>query len=355
MSQINLHEIIRQQQEQLATMQVQIQALLAGGAGRQVEREERRRGGVEVAKPQIFDGTSAKVGGFIAACKLYIRIRLREESVEGQVQWILSYVQGETADVWKENVMEELEAGEVEYETAEEFLTSLKKEFGGGEEESVKAAELRKLEQGGRTMEKFIQEFKRAARGSGYEGRPLVEEFKRRMNGGIRRKLMEAENLLTSIEQWYRKAMALDRNWRESRREEERLKKKEVGGGGLKQERQSLPRPLVWQRRQPLPQQATIEPAPMEGVERTNAVVVRGSGQGAGIPPRWDPFAMEVDRGRNCYACGGFKHMAQHCRNRGQRGRVADNRRMEYKGGRIEEILNFENNLKEGENLELLN
>jgi len=33
---------------------------------------------------------------------------------------------------------------------------------------------------------------------------------------------------------------------------------------------------------------------------------------------------------------------------------VADNRRVEYSGGRIEEI-NFENNLKEGENLELLN
>ncbi len=29
----------------------------------------------------------------------------------------------------------------------EEFLSSLKKEFGGGKEESVKAAELRKLEQ----------------------------------------------------------------------------------------------------------------------------------------------------------------------------------------------------------------
>jgi len=35
--------------------------------------------------------------------------------------------------------MEELEAGEIEYETAEEFLTSLKKEFRGGEEKSVKA------------------------------------------------------------------------------------------------------------------------------------------------------------------------------------------------------------------------
>ena len=115
--------------------------------------------------------------------------------------------------------MEELESGEVEYESVEEFLTILKKEFGGGEEESVKAAELRKLEQGGRTMEEFVQEFKRAARESGYEGRPLIEEFKRGMNGGIRRKLIEVENPPTSIEQWYRRATALDRNWRESRRD----------------------------------------------------------------------------------------------------------------------------------------
>jgi len=113
----------------------------------------------------------------------------------------------------------------------------------------------------------------------------------------------------------------------------------------------------VWQRRQPLPQQATIGPALMEGVERTNVVVVRGAegGQNRGVPPRRDPFAMDIDRGRNCYACGGFGHMACHCRNRGRGGRVADNRRVEYGGGRIEEISNFENNLKKEENLELLN
>jgi len=109
---------------------------------------------------------------------------------------------------------------------------------------------------------------------------------------------MELENPPTSIEQWYRRAMALDRNWRESRREEERLRKKEVEGGKQEQ-RQSLPRSLVWQRRQPLPQQATIGPAPMEGVERTNAVVVRGSGTGVGQnvggPPRRDSFAMDID------------------------------------------------------------
>jgi len=107
-----------------------------------------------------------RVAGFITAYKLYIRIKMREKLVERQVQWILSYIQGGTADVWKENIMEELEARKVEYETAEEF--------GREEKKSVKAVELRKLEQGGRTMEEFIQEFKRTARGSRYEGRLLM-------------------------------------------------------------------------------------------------------------------------------------------------------------------------------------
>ena len=96
----------------------------------------------------------------------------------------------------------------------------------------------------------------------------------------------------------------------------------------------------------------------MEGVERTNAVVVRGSevgvGQNMGVPPRRDPYAMEVDHGRNCYACGGFGHMARHCRNRGQRGRVAERRRLEYRRGEIEGNFEHSDNLKGVENLESL-
>ena len=128
--------------------------------------------------------------------------------------------------------------------------------------------------------------------------------------------------------------------------------KKEQGGGALKQEqRQNLPQPLVWQRRQMPSQQATTGPALMEEVERTNVVVVRGQEQGMGALRR-DPYAMEVDQGRNCYACGGFGHMACHCRNRG-RGRVIEGRRVEY-GGRFKGNIEQIGHLKEVENLEAL-
>jgi len=102
MSQINLHEIIRQQQEQLAVMQAQIQALLMaqGGAGVGGEARGSNMGShMEVAKPAIFNGEVAKVGGFITACRLFLRMKLKGATVEEQVQWVLSYVQGGSADV----------------------------------------------------------------------------------------------------------------------------------------------------------------------------------------------------------------------------------------------------------------
>ena len=50
-------------------------------------------------------------------------------------------------------------------------------------------------------MEEFVQEFKRAARRSGYEGCPLIEKFKRRINAMIKKKLMKVERPPMSIEQ----------------------------------------------------------------------------------------------------------------------------------------------------------
>ena len=77
----------------------------------------------------------------------------------------------------------------------------IRKEFGGGDEESVKMAGLKKIEQEGQNIEEYVQDFKRATRGSGYERRLLVKEFKKEMNATIRRRLIEAENQSGLIEQ----------------------------------------------------------------------------------------------------------------------------------------------------------
>jgi len=71
----------------------------------------------------------------------------------------------------------------------------------------------------------------------------LIEEFKREMNRAIRRKLMEVKDQPGSIEQWFRRATALDRNWRESRREEERLRGKKESGEEVQKQEQRQPVP----------------------------------------------------------------------------------------------------------------
>ena len=73
----------------------------------------------------------------------------------------------------------------------------------------------------------------------------------------------------------------------------------------------------------------------MEGVERTNMAMTKPQQQGAGFPPG-NPYTMDVDKkmNGNCYACGGFGHIAKNCRNRG----VGINRQIE---------VDQNNNLKE--------
>ena len=72
----------------MAAMQAQIQALLA--AQREAEVRGEAAGSnvgshMEMAKPAIFNGEVAKVGGFITVCRLFLRMKLREVTVKEQV------------------------------------------------------------------------------------------------------------------------------------------------------------------------------------------------------------------------------------------------------------------------------
>jgi len=49
-------------------------------------------------------------------------------------------------DIWKENIMEDLENESLEFVTVEEYLMDLKKEFSKKYNEIINVAELKKIE-----------------------------------------------------------------------------------------------------------------------------------------------------------------------------------------------------------------
>ena len=66
-------------------------------------------------------------------------------------------------EVWKDNLLDGLLKGESKVEMAEELFSKIRNEFGEITEEEQKIEQLRTIEQGGRTCDKYIQEFKKVA------------------------------------------------------------------------------------------------------------------------------------------------------------------------------------------------
>ena len=124
---------------------------------------------MEIAKPPLFSGKMEEVEVFINAAHLYLRMKMMGESESTKMAWMLSYVQGGVAEAWKDNLLDKLSKRESEVEMAEELFSKMRNEFGETAEEERKVEQLRTVEQEGRMYNKYIQEFKKIARGSGYE------------------------------------------------------------------------------------------------------------------------------------------------------------------------------------------
>ena len=73
-------------------------------------------------------------------------MKIRDVKIEEQVQWILMYIQGGSADVYKKNLLKEMEAREVQFALVRDFLAESKREFGEDNDELTQVAELKRLE-----------------------------------------------------------------------------------------------------------------------------------------------------------------------------------------------------------------
>ena len=108
-----LDEIMREQQRKMKEMMAQIEAMTK-----------------EVKTPTMFFGVSWKVESFVKECREYVEIKMKEKMVEDQILWVLTCMDGETVEKWKEMMEDDLKEGLREYVTLEEFFGEIRKEFG---------------------------------------------------------------------------------------------------------------------------------------------------------------------------------------------------------------------------------
>ena len=94
---------------------------------------------------------------------------MKEKSESTKMAQVLFYIQGGIAEAQKNNLLDELLKRESEIEIVEELFSKMKNEFGETAKKERKVEQLRTIEQKERTYNKYVQEFKKIARESGYK------------------------------------------------------------------------------------------------------------------------------------------------------------------------------------------
>ena len=127
----------------------------------------------------MFDGSLGKVLEFTTVYKLYKNEDEERSSKKTNSVDIVMYIR-RVSRYLKEKYSRRFGSMIIGIQDSREIFGRSKERI--WREEVVKAIELKKLEQERKIMEESIQEFRRVARGSKYEKRPLVKEFKRKIN-----------------------------------------------------------------------------------------------------------------------------------------------------------------------------
>jgi len=73
-------------------------------------------------------------------------MKMTNEVATTQVAWVLSYVQGEVAEAWKDNLLDELAKRESEVDTVEKLFTKIRNNFEEMSEEEKKIKQLQTME-----------------------------------------------------------------------------------------------------------------------------------------------------------------------------------------------------------------
>ncbi len=273
---------------------------------------------IDVAKPPVFSGKMEEVDAFIAGCQLYIQLKMRGKDDMDKIYWVLSYMQAGYAQDWRENMLAKYEdfMDENKPETVDGLFQLIRKDFGDLDEVATKIGKLRTMNQNKLTCDEHVQHFKKTARGTGYEGRALIEEFKRSLNAPLRKRILEGDTTPTTILGWFERATRLDRQWRQAKVEERYYAGRNSNVPTVRN-KESEPK------RYTAPPQGMVQPSRppfWSAPARPNPPANATAGPNGTTGPLPPGVPMDIDRTTRkpftCYKCGKPGHMARNCNSR---------------------------------------
>ena len=175
----------------------------------------------KITSPLPLSGKQEDTETFIHSCILYINEHPSEFSTEqNKVTWILSHMQTSSAQAWQEYVMAQIFKKTPWYNTADELLQKIQHQFSDMDKRATMSLKIHTMMQGDKMADEHVKDFEKAALEAGYDGFPLIVEFKWSLHPALRKRLLEIRPQPVTIQEWYNEAITIDRQWHISKAEE---------------------------------------------------------------------------------------------------------------------------------------
>ncbi|PPR08157.1 hypothetical protein CVT24_012147 [Panaeolus cyanescens] len=159
---------------------------------------------------------------FLQDCTVYLRInRALYDNDEKRIAFVLSHMTGGDAATWKQQFITSKFSGQtLNLGSWQDFYDDLKASFKEEETVSNTLSELTNLKQGSKTAEQHNIDFCLIAGKAGLDLREnttiMINFYKNSLNPRLLTKILSLDEVPTTLEKWFSKAITLDNNYRQA-------------------------------------------------------------------------------------------------------------------------------------------